>query len=295
MSTKSILPNYPNRMTKTADKIEVFGVKLDAITKKDAIARVILHLSQKTPKLITTVNVEFIMRAQNDPEFKDILNNASLNLVDGHGVIWGAKILSSWKPKLIVLKEIYVTLQWFLSLLFYPIIIQFIKKPIPERIPGSEFIWDLAKIAAKEKKRLFLLGYKKGLDPNVVEKTSLKLQTEIYNLKISGTHSGTWSKDEENEIVNLIKKDASDILMVGFGAPNQEKWLSRNLRRSNAKIGIGLGGSFDFIANVQKRAPKFFQILGLESVYRVLRQPNRIFRQKNLVIFIFKVLLDRLK
>ena len=282
-------------MSKTTTKTELLGIKLDAISKDEAKRRVLLFLGQKTPKLITTVNVEFIMRAQNDPEFKDILNNAQLSLVDGHGVIWGTKILSSFRPNLVLIKEVYVLLQWLLSLLFYPIVIQFIKRPIPERIPGSEFIWDLAKLSTLEQKRIFLLGYKKGLDPNVVEKTSLKLQTELYNLKISGTWSGTWSKDEEKDIVEMIREAGTDILMVGFGAPNQEKWLSRNLRKTNAKIGIGIGGSFDFIADIQKRAPKFMRFLGLEAFYRVIRQPNRIPRQKNLVKFVFKVLIERLR
>ena len=155
-------------------------------------------------------------------------------------------------------------------------------------------IWDICKYAARENKRIFLLGYKKGLDPNAVEKTSLKLQTDIYDFKIAGALSATDSPSEEKYILGVIKKSSADILLCGFGSPRQEFWLKRNLSKTGCKIGIGLGGTFDFIAGVQKRAPKCMQIIGLEWFYRLLENPKRIKRQISLAKVASMVLKKRL-
>lgn len=276
------------------NKIKLFNIKLDSITAENFLLEIDRLFTKKTASLIATVNIEFINQAINDSEFFKILcEHSSLNTIDGAGVIWAYKTLNSWKPHSF-LKYIYVPLHWLFSLIFFPITYQYYKKTI-HKLSGSDIVWDICKYAAKEKKRVFLLGYKLGLDPNVVQKTSLKLQTDIADLSISGVLSSTESQSNEKHIIDVIKKSGSDILLCGFGSPKQEFWLKKNLSKTGCKIGIGLGGTFDFIAGVQKRAPRFMQIIGLEWFYRLLQNPKRIRRQSAIAKIAWLVLINRIK
>lgn len=273
-----------------------FDVKFDTFSKTNALTKLDDFFSKSKPSLIITTNVELLMFSQLDEEFKLILNKSALNLVDGSGIIWGYGVTKSWKPIVIIIKQLYVFFYWFFSLLFLPLFLLFFKKYIPEKISGSDFVWDVAKYAAKNNKSIFLLGYKLGLDPNVVEKTSLQMQTAIHDLKIAGVHTGTESIAEEKEICAQIKESEADILMLGLGSPRQEKWLSRNLKKTGCKIGVGLGGTFDFIAGSQKRAPKFIQKIGFEWLWRLFQNPHRLRRQlSTLPKFAFLVLLQGMK
>jgi len=274
-------------------RIKLFNVKLDSLSKNEFVHELSLCMRKKSPSLISTVNVEFIYCALISDDFFKFLNRSScLNIIDGSGIIWAYKTLNSWRPNNF-LKFIYTPIHWLFSLIFFPISYQFYKRSI-FKLSGSDLIWDICNYSVKEGKRIFLLGYKKGLDPNVVEKTSLKLQTDTHDLKIAGVLSATDSPSEENYIIDVVKKSSADILLCGFGSPRQEFWLNRNLKKTGCKIGIGLGGTFDFIAGVQKRAPRWMQTIGLEWFYRLLRSPKRIKRQISLAKVAFMVLKKRL-
>lgn len=283
--------------TKKNIKYNLLGIKLDAIYKENALHEIGQFFNKKKASLLTTTNAEFIILSRDDEEFRNIINKkSSINFIDGFGIIWAIGLLKCWKPKLIIFKQLYIAVQWLLSILLMPISLLVFKKYVPEKISGSDFTWDLAKFAADNQKRVFLLGNKLGMDPNSAQKASLKLLTDIYNLKISGTHSGTDSVVEEKEIIEMIKKSDSDILMVGFGSPKQEKWLARNLKKTNCKIVIGLGGTFDFIAGIQKRAPRWVQKIGFEWLYRLFQNPRRFRRQiSTLPVFLYLVLVERFK
>jgi len=275
--------------------MKIFDVKIEALNRQQARDRLIAMLEKKTPSMIATVNVEFVVLAEIDPEFKNILNKkTSLNTIDGSGLLWALWFMRFPKIRIPVLKEIILSLSWILSLILYPLSLAIARKKIGERISGSDFIWDIADVAVANDKKIFILGNKHGLDPNVAEKVSLEMQTKIYGLKVAGSYDGTGSIADEKDIVEIIKKSDADILLVGLGTPAQEKWLARNLGKTDCKIGIGLGGTFDFIAGVQKRAPKWLRAIGFEWLFRLIQQPKRFRRQLALPKFAFKVLKDKL-
>jgi N-acetylglucosaminyldiphosphoundecaprenol N-acetyl-beta-D-mannosaminyltransferase len=276
--------------------MRVLDIKIDPLSFNEAKNRFRTFIMGEESHLITTVNSEFIVKCQTDSEFKAVLNNKSdINFADAYGLIWGLWLTSLWKPKTKYLKEIFVSIQWLILLLLYPLTPLLSKKAVPARISGSDFIWEMCRIAAREKKSIFLLGNKFGLDPSGVEKVSLELQTKIYDLKIAGALSSTPDKTEEQSIIESIKKSGADIVFVGFGAPMQEKWLARNLHKTNAKVGVGLGGTFDFITGAQKRAPKWIRMIGFEWLFRLIQHPKRIVRQLALPKFAIMILIDRLK
>lgn len=279
---------------KNIKKISILGIKLDPLDRYQSLSRIEEFFFKKTPSLICTINVEFIMTAQRNEEFKNVLNNKSaLNTLDGSGVIWAYKLLSSWKPKTKVIRELYIFLQWLIYLILFPIFSAWATRSIP-KISGADFVWDICQWASDNNKKIFILGNKAGLDPNSAQKASLELQTKIYNLKIVGAQSILPEESDNKSLVESIKKSGADILFCALGSPLQEIWLAKNLGRSGAQIGIGLGGTFDFIAGVQKRAPRFMSLFGLEWLYRLVRQPKRIKRQVALPRFTVAILKERL-
>lgn len=268
--------------------INILDIKIDALTKAEAISKLDNFVQHKKKNRIATINTEIIVNAQSDEEFKEILLQNNLRLADGIGVLWGAKFDSINFTHIPIIKHLEIIIVWLFSLLTLPLFLKIFPSPIPERIAGADFVWDIARYANDNSLKLFLLG---GA-PTVAERTALELQTKIYGLKIAGVHSG--GPKDTNEIVSVINNSKADIIMVAFGAPKQEKWLFENLKKTTCKIGIGVGGSFDFIAGVRKRAPKFVQKIGFEWLYRLIQEPKRLKRQLSLPRFALILLKNKL-
>ncbi|MEI6499126.1 MAG: WecB/TagA/CpsF family glycosyltransferase [bacterium] len=272
------------------NNLRILDVSIDAIRTDDALVKIGQLMNKRSASIITTTNTEFIMQAQNSPEFKSILNKeSSLNLPDGIGILWAARFDKVKIPSNPTLAYPFLVLTWLFFIFLIPFGRNFFKNPIPEKISGSDFIWPLARFAAEKKYRLFLLG---GA-PTIAERAALKLQTDIYGLNISGVYSG--KADEIDAIVNAVNKSKAEILLVAFGSPKQEIWLKNNLKKTCCKLGIGLGGTFDFIAGAQNRAPIWMQRGGLEWLYRLIMQPTRLKRQINIPIFMWRVLMHKLQ
>lgn len=226
--------------------MDILGIRIDEYTPDEALSRAKEFLAQNEPKMIFTPNPEMVVHAQKDAYFKEILNKSNLNLCDGKGI----ELVSSKKL---------------------------------HRIPGVDFMLSLCELAAKEKKSVYLLG--SGQD-KVIRQTKENLIKNFPNLQIVGFHRGPTISlggevdEEENEpILEDIILMAPDILFVAFGHGKQEKWLYEFLPQlPSVKIGMGVGGAFDFISGSVKRAPKSMQKWGLEWVWRFFRQPSRFFR-----------------
>jgi N-acetylglucosaminyldiphosphoundecaprenol N-acetyl-beta-D-mannosaminyltransferase len=269
---------------------EILGVKLDTLSYKEAEAHFSELVDSKDRSICCTPNVEFIMRAQNDQEFLDILNKKSkMNLADSFGMLWAARFLSMKKINNIYLRYLLLPVVWLFSLILIPFVPNIFKNPLKDRIPGSDFIWSIARLSAKNNYRLFLFG---GA-PTVAERAALKLQTDVYGLRVAGVYPGDMTKPTE-EIVEAINRSRADIILVCLGSPLQERWLVENLSKTCCRVGIGLGGTFDFTASVVPRAPRWMQKTGLEWLFRLVIEPKRIFRQVALPKFIFRVLQKKL-
>lgn len=282
---------YLNMKNTKRKKVNIINFPIDTFSKAEVLRFLDKKINHKTPIFITTVNSEFAYLSLQDKNISKLLEKSSLNLADGIGILWAAKFLSLKLPKNKFWRIIIALIKFKLSLMsiiFYP---KYIKNPIPERITGSDFIWDLSKLAKDNNLSIFLLG----AGPSVAEQTSLKLQTDIIGLKIAGTYAGTPKIEEEKYIFNLIKKTKADLLFVAYGVPSEELWLERNLSKTGAKIGIGVGGTFDFLAGRRKRAPKFLRVIGLEWLFRLAIEPGRFSRQLALPKFAWRVFLEAIK
>lgn len=271
------------------NKVNILKIRLDSIEKKE-YEKIFHDFTESGNHTICTPNPEIIIKAQKDKDLNKILNQtSSLNITDGIGLVWAAKYLNTKPVFDKYISYLYFMIVWFLSIIFMPIYTRFGNRPIKARVSGSDFIWDMAEYASKNHLEIFFVGG----EPTVAERCSLKLQTDLPDLRVAGVHSG--SIEDTEEIVGAIKKSKADILFVAYGAPKQEKWLAANLRQTGCRIGMGVGGSFDFVAGIKPRAPIWVQKLGFEWFFRLIIEPRRIVRQMAIPKFMFLVLIEKLK
>ncbi len=247
----------PSRQPYEHQRIEILGLPVDAITFAgwlDLIDQWVAD-SDRCHHVCTT-NPEFIIIAQSDPNFHNILKRADLCVPDGVGLLWAARRKGM---------------------------------SLPERVTGSDGVPLIAEQAAEKGWKLYFLG----AAPGVADRAAEVLQKRHPTLQIVGIYSGTPAPEEEDEIVAMINSSAADLLFVAYGAPEQDKWIARNLPRLQVKMAMGVGGSFDFIAGVIPRAPLWMRQAGLEWLYRLYLQPSRIGRMTRLPRFVLQILLAR--
>ena len=205
---------------------------------------------------VVTPNPEFLQRAKHDGDFRAVLNGAGLVLPDGVGVTYAAKILG---------------------------------RPLKGRVPGIDFAARLMTWMGAHGKRLFLLGAK----PGVAEQAALRLLADYPGLIVCGTHDGYFQEDQP--VVDEIRAACADVIFVCLGAPKQEFWMARCGPLTGARLAVGLGGSLDVFAGVVERAPAAWQKLGMEWLYRLIREPKRIGRMMKLPLVLTDAMGARLR
>lgn len=234
------------------EKIDVLGIKFDNVNMEEAIQRCEEFLKENSGNLIVTPNPEIVMKAKDSQEFKDIINSAELVIPDGIGIIKAGNILGT---------------------------------PLKERVAGFDLICNLIEKYQNGEKSFYFWGSK----PGYAEEAKKNLEEKYPQIKILGTHTGYFKPEEEESIINEIRNLNPDILLVGTGAPKQEKIINKYKGEGFFKIGIGCGGSIDVLAGKVKRAPKLFIKLHLEWFYRLLKEPTRFKRMLVLPQFIKEV------
>ena len=254
--------------------MDVLGVKIDEVTMNEALERAETFFKEDKLHLIFTPNPEIIWLAQKNGELREALNSADLTLPDGIGVVLASKIL---------------------------------KNPLPERVPGFDFLLELLKKGHKT----FLLGSAPGVAEQASQKIPLLRRGGAEHTtcggdgvvvgeglappsnNIVGTHHGYFPNSETPSIINKINQSGAELLVVAMGAPKQELWLYANRNQLNCKVAIGVGGALDCLAGNVKRAPKIWQKLYLEWLYRAIKQPKRFIRLLSLPKFLLKVITNQ--
>ncbi|MFH1509054.1 MAG: WecB/TagA/CpsF family glycosyltransferase [bacterium] len=257
------------------NKVNILDIEIDALTKAEATKKMRGLIFRDRQSLVTTPNPEMLVAATRDREFKYILEKSDLKIPDGVGLMWAAYVAHEPLPKDFFMR-FYVLLWRFI---LGEVAIVFNKKRLqrylPEQISGTDMVYDIAQIAKENDLSIFLLGsYNK-----TGERCAKKLQELYPDLKIAGTHEGNFSEVDDKNSRQIINESGANILLVAYGHSRQEKWLARNLEKlPHVKMGIGVGGAFDYISGDIKRAPKFMRLLGLEWLFRMIIQPSRVFR-----------------
>ncbi len=238
-------------------QVEILGIRVHNVTYEEALSRMQGFIREGSPHQVVTVNPEFIVTARSDPEFAQVLNQADLTLPDGQGLLWAARILGT---------------------------------PLTERVTGVDTLIKMAALSEKKGYRLYFLGAAEG----VAEAAARVLRRSYPKLQVVDTHAGSPAREEEEQIVNIVKQADPQALFVAYGAPQQEKWIARNMLSLGVPLAMGVGGALDFISGEAKRAPGWVQRLGLEWLHRLLREPWRCQRMLALPRFAYLLFRTRL-
>ncbi len=233
-------------------KVKILGVNVDSVTMAQAIAQIENLIAARKNSIVATANAEMLLMATHDDELKNILNSAELVVADGAGTVWAAHHLGY---------------------------------EMPERVAGFDLVQELMKISPTHDYKIFLFG----AAPSIADKAKLKAEQLYPGIKIVGVRNGFFTAADEPEIIAQIKKSSPDILLVALGVPKQEKFLAKYKSELNVPVSIGVGGTFDVMAGVVKRAPLWMQKLKLEWLFRAMLQPSRAGRLIALPKFVLKV------
>ncbi|AOR23959.1 WecB/TagA/CpsF family glycosyltransferase [Clostridium taeniosporum] len=161
-----------------------------------------------------------------------------------------------------------------------------LKNPVKEKIAGIEVMKELLKKANLENKSIYLLGAKE----EVIQKCAQNIENEFNNLNICGLHNGYFDLNNCNSIIKEIQEKKPWAIFIAMGCPRQEYFIEKYINKLPCKIFMGVGGSFDIFSGMSKRAPRWMISLGLEWLYRVIKEPWRIKRLTSIPKFLVKVL-----
>ena len=264
----------------------LLGVRINyPFLKKDFQNILSQLINKKDSSFIFTINPEFIVDAQRDLYFKNILNKGSFNSADGIGVVIGLVYKDLIKTGFSKYEALYIVFKRFLK-----------GSLVPSRFTGVEISERIFEYCDENYLSIFLLGgdKKKLISENLL----LKLEKKYKNINFVGASSSFSSKPNDDLItLEFIKKcmrdkgvDSIDFILVGYGHPYQEKWIDRNFSKINIRIFVGVGGTFDFMTGNLKRAPLILQKLGVEWFYRLMQEPKRFKRIfKAVVVFSYLI------
>ena len=227
--------------------VNICGVKIDNYTFDDVVERITDHaMKGVVPSYVVTPNAQHVLCLLRDADFRSIYEKAFLAVPDGVSLLWSAK---------------------------------FLKTPLNGRVNGTDLFEELSAVADRKGLKVFLLGGR----PGAAEAAKKTLQARHPNLQIVGTHCppyGFESQPEELASINSkIKVAAPDILFVGLGAPKQEKRIYQNYQELGVPVSLGIGVSFELVADMVLRAPLWMQKWGLEWLFRLIVEPKRLWKR----------------
>ena len=246
-------------------RIDIANVKIDRYSFDEVVARVIDHASSvKKPEYVVTPNAQHILSLQQDQQFREIYRDAFLVVPDGVPLLWAAKFLGT---------------------------------PLNGRVNGTDLFEKLCEKAPQHHLKIFLLGGR----PGAADQARSVLQARHPGLQIVGTYCPPYGFESDlaelNRLSAAIKAVQPDILFVGLGAPKQEKWIYDHYKQLGVPVSLGIGVSFELVANIVPRAPVYMQKAGLEWLFRLAVEPKRLWQRYILgnPQFVWLVLQQKLK
>jgi N-acetylglucosaminyldiphosphoundecaprenol N-acetyl-beta-D-mannosaminyltransferase len=243
-----------------ASRLKVLEIWVDPVSREAALERVRRFLAEGgRAHTIFAANPEKNFSVPADPLLYRIYRNADLLLPDGIGMVLAARLLYGLKIA---------------------------------RVPGAEFVFDICGLAAETGKGVFVYGAKEAVNAAACR----RLAARFPGLKIAGRSNGYVAPAEMDGLVERIDASGAEILLVALGSPKQEQWCAAHAEKlARVKVIQGIGGTLDTIAGTVKRAPAAWCRLNLEWLYRLLKEPRRIQRQKVLPMFAWAVLMEKVR
>lgn len=242
-------------------RINALGVGISVLNLQSALNLISFALNNKLKGYITVTGVHGVSEAQNDPQFKKILNRSFLCTPDGMPLVWLGRYYYKYKEM--------------------------------DRVYGPDLMKLVCEWSKKREYSHFLYG---GL-PGVAESLKQKLQTDYQGIKIAGCFTPPFrplNLSEEQELIKLIRNTKPDIIWIGLSTPKQERFMAQYIDKLNTTLMIGVGAAFDFLTGRVKQAPHWMRRAGLEWLYRMVSEPKRLIPRylKNNPLFLFRIALQ---
>ena len=244
--------------------IKILGVRINNVDMDETMNKIDGFFDSDELNYIYTPNPEIGMRAGRDEEFKKIINSASLNLCDGIGLMIASKLK---------------------------------KKPLKSRVTGYDTSIKILELMNEKGLSIFLLGAKPGIAEKAIERINHDYPNIVIagynNGYFNGSHNGHASSDEEEALIQKINDSKADAIFVGMGAGYQEKFIYYNKDKLKTKLAIANGGVIDVLAGNVKIAPAFIRKIGMEWLYRLIKEPKRFKRQLDVPKFLMKIIFTK--
>lgn len=235
-------------------KEQYLGVDVSPLNYEEIIDDLRTRMMEGKQSTIIAVNPEKVIKAEENEELRGLINGSTYQIPDGVGILLASKLKGG---------------------------------SITSRVTGVDMMERLIRFAAEENHKVFLYGAKE----EVVTEAKRKLEEKYPGLIISGYENG-YVQDQQ-ALVEKINESGAELLFVAMGSPKQELWIREHMPKLNVKVFQGVGGSFDVFAGKVQRAPSFYRKLGLEWLYRLMKEPHRFKRQLALPRFLLKIMSRR--
>ena len=226
-----------------SQQIHILNTTIDNLSMTETLSYIDKSISTNSSLHHVVVNAGKIVAMQDDAQLKESVNNADLINADGQAVVWASKVLG---------------------------------KPLKERVAGIDLMANLVELAYSKNYKIFFLGAKEEVVKKVVDTYSEQYNSSI----IAGYRNGYFSPSQEEEIAQQIADSGAHILFVAISSPTKENFLYKH-KKTLAKVNfvMGVGGSFDVVSGLVKRAPIWMQNTGLEWFYRLIQEPQRMWKR----------------
>jgi N-acetylglucosaminyldiphosphoundecaprenol N-acetyl-beta-D-mannosaminyltransferase len=227
------------------ERVQIGGLPVDRLTFAQVLDAIEDLIRSRQGGAVFTPNVDHVVLAEDDLEFRQVYSAARLSLADGMPLVWGSRLLG---------------------------------RRIPEKVSGSDLIWPLMERAAARGFRVYLLG----AGPGVADKAAEVLRSQV-GVNVVGVDAPSIadprSATERAPVMERIRRASPDLVLVAFGAPKQELFIHAARSELGPAVALGIGASLDFIAGTVQRAPRWMSDHGLEWLYRLIQEPRRLWRR----------------
>lgn len=220
----------------------LFGLEIAALRMPEAVALADGAITDRVRFLVGAVNAAKVVKLHHNVFLRDSLLECDVLLADGQAVVWGAQLLGH---------------------------------PLPERVAGIDLFQALLELADRDKRRVYLLGARQ----DVLDKLTEEIARRWPRAVVVGSRNGYFTEEESDEVAAAITESRADMLFLGMTTPKKEIFLGSYADTMGVPVLHGVGGSFDVLAGVTRRAPLRWQRLGMEWAYRLLQEPRRLWRR----------------
>jgi N-acetylglucosaminyldiphosphoundecaprenol N-acetyl-beta-D-mannosaminyltransferase len=242
--------------TETRDCAIVLGCAIDRLDMVATLERCRSAIEESRYIQHVAINAAKLVALQQQPELREIIGRCQLVGADGQAVVWASRLLGD---------------------------------PLPERVAGIDLMHALIAMAEREDYGVYILGARR----EVLETAVQRLREMHPKLRIAGYRDGYFTDDEGPDVAKAIRAASAQILFVAMSSPRKEHWLGEYGPMLNVPFVMGVGGSIDVVAGVTRRAPRLWQRLGIEWLYRLLQEPRRMFRRYLITNTKFSLLVAR--